>query len=165
MKRIINGLMILAIMLNSCAAYAQKNITSNKLTHGMVKKYIERGVTTQEEIIALFGGPNITTISKAGQEVWIYERISYTNTTQGGADPGAILLGSATGAGIGAIVGHQERRAGEGALIGGAVGGLAGLLAGWKNPVNEQGSRSVTLMLWFDGNDVVKDYSVMSTNY
>lgn len=40
------------------------------------------------------------------------------------------LLGSAAGAGIGAIVGHQKGRTAEGALIGGAVGGGAGYIIG-----------------------------------
>lgn len=40
------------------------------------------------------------------------------------------LVGSAAGAGIGAIVGHQSGRTGEGALIGGAVGGGAGYIVG-----------------------------------
>ncbi len=40
------------------------------------------------------------------------------------------LLGSAAGAGIGAIVGHQSGKTAQGALIGGAVGGGAGYILG-----------------------------------
>ena len=49
------------------------------------------------------------------------------------ATPGqkGALLGSAAGAGLGAIIGHQVgRHAGEGALIGAAAGGLGGALLG-----------------------------------
>ena len=48
-----------------------------------------------------------------------------TTPTQQGA-----LLGGGTGAGIGAIIGHQKGKTAEGALIGGAVGALAGGLIG-----------------------------------
>lgn len=46
-------------------------------------------------------------------------------TTQKGAGVGAV-----TGAGLGAIIGHQSGRTGEGAAIGAAVGGLGGALIG-----------------------------------
>lgn len=48
-----------------------------------------------------------------------------TTPTQQGA-----LLGGGTGAGIGAIIGHQKGKTAEGALIGGAAGALAGGLIG-----------------------------------
>jgi uncharacterized protein YcfJ len=48
-----------------------------------------------------------------------------TRTRAEGAGAGALL-----GAGIGAIIGNQSGRAWEGALIGGAVGGLGGLAVG-----------------------------------
>ncbi|MBN1587407.1 MAG: zinc ribbon domain-containing protein [Candidatus Omnitrophica bacterium] len=38
--------------------------------------------------------------------------------------------GSAAGAGLGAIIGHQSGKTGEGALIGAAAGGLTGALLG-----------------------------------
>jgi uncharacterized protein YcfJ len=49
------------------------------------------------------------------------------NTTPG--QDGAIV-GTALGAGLGAIVGNQSGHAGEGALIGGAAGALTGGLIG-----------------------------------
>ena len=48
-----------------------------------------------------------------------------TTPTQKGA-----LAGSAVGAGLGAIIGHQSGDAGKGALIGAAAGGLGGALLG-----------------------------------
>ncbi|MBI1953335.1 MAG: glycine zipper 2TM domain-containing protein [Candidatus Omnitrophica bacterium] len=40
------------------------------------------------------------------------------------------VVGSAVGAGLGAIIGHQSGETGKGALIGAAAGGLAGALLG-----------------------------------
>ena len=48
-----------------------------------------------------------------------------TTPTQKGA-----VAGSAIGAGLGAIIGHQSGNAGKGALIGAAAGGLGGALIG-----------------------------------
>ena len=49
------------------------------------------------------------------------------NTT--GATDGAVI-GTAWGAGLGAIVGNQSGRAGEGALIGAGAGAITGALTG-----------------------------------
>ena len=48
-----------------------------------------------------------------------------TTPTQQGA-----LLGGGTGAGIGAIIGHQKGKTAQGALIGGAAGAAIGALVG-----------------------------------
>ena len=48
-----------------------------------------------------------------------------TTPTQQGA-----LLGGGTGAGIGAIIGHQKGKTAQGALIGGAAGAALGALVG-----------------------------------
>ncbi|MCX5638770.1 MAG: glycine zipper domain-containing protein [Planctomycetota bacterium] len=59
--------------------------------------------------------------------------VSLISVLTGGCESSAqtgAALGGLTGAGIGAIVGHQSGRATEGALIGGAVGTGAGYLLG-----------------------------------
>jgi hypothetical protein len=47
-------------------------------------------------------------------------------------------VGTAAGAGIGAIVGHQKGKATEGALIGGAVGGGTGYIIGNEGDKKQQ---------------------------
>ena len=44
------------------------------LSYGMVTSKVEKNVTTQEEILKLFGAPNITTIDSNGDETWVYEK-------------------------------------------------------------------------------------------
>lgn len=51
-------------------------------------------------------------------------------TTQKGA-----AVGSAIGAGAGAIIGHQSGKTAEGAAIGAAVGGLGGALIGEQTAI------------------------------
>lgn len=62
-------------------------------------------------LLALSGCENIGTAAQS-------------KTVQGG------VLGSALGAGTGAIIGHQTGRAGEGAAIGAGLGAVGGALAG-----------------------------------
>src|SRR4030095_15266749 len=41
-----------------------------------------KGVTTQHDLLRLFGGPNLTTVNEAGLETWIYERtLTQTDST------------------------------------------------------------------------------------
>ena len=67
--------------------------------------------------------------------IWIFmvAVLSATIWLQGGCESSGqtgALLGSAAGAGVGALVGHQSGKTAEGALIGGAVGGGAGYIIG-----------------------------------
>ena len=36
--------------------------------------YLEKGTTTQNDVLGVFGAPNITTIDTSGQEVWTYQK-------------------------------------------------------------------------------------------
>jgi hypothetical protein len=156
---------VMVLVFAAASAFAQAPAGAGGLTYGTATKMIKKGETTQTEIIQAFGAPNITTVSKKGEEVWTYDRISYTQSSQGGADTKMILLGGAAGAGLGAIIGNQSKSLGKGALLGGILGAIGGWLWGHANPVYEQGSKTATLMLWFDENKVVKEYSITTTQF
>jgi hypothetical protein len=59
----------------------------------MAKKSIEKGRTTQHEILTMFGGPNIVTKNKSGNEVWTYERMSAESSHSEGLFDILILRG------------------------------------------------------------------------
>src|SRR5262245_29819907 len=44
------------------------------LSYGLVTSQVRKGVTTQLELVQLFGSPNISTFDSAGIESWVYER-------------------------------------------------------------------------------------------
>ena len=85
-------LFVLSILL-SCAPYGAQNqpVQKSNLTAGTVKKEIIKNKTTQAEIIQLFGSPNLMTMDSDGNEVWNYNRMSYSTTTS--SDDVLILWG------------------------------------------------------------------------
>jgi len=50
------------------------NQKQDTLSYGMVTSKVEKNVTTQSQLIELFGGPNIATTGSDGLETWVYER-------------------------------------------------------------------------------------------
>ncbi len=114
-------------------------IQKSNLTAGMVKKEIVEGITTQNEILQLFGAPNIITHNKTGNEVWTYDKVSVER--------------SASSGGIGGI--------GGGAGSDGGGGGMVGI-SGSKSSVS---ARTFTLMIEFDDNAVVKRRSYRASSF
>jgi hypothetical protein len=93
----------------------------------MAKTKIIKGATTQNEILTVFGAPNIVTKNKSGNEVWTYDRMSVES---GSSD----------------------------------VYGTAILVGGVGNRTSTS-TRSFTLMIEFDENNVVKDFSYRSSTF
>ncbi len=112
-----------------CATFPREEepTTSSNLTVGVVEKEIVKGKTTQAEILNLFGSPNIVTKNSEGDEVWNYNRMSYT--TKVGSDGGSLLLW------------------------------------GGSRAMSTATTKSFDLILTFDQNDIVKNYSVISASY
>jgi len=102
------------------------------LTAGMVKTEVTKGVTTQAEILEVFGAPNIITLNSDEDEVWNYHRMAFVST-ESASGVLAILWGGWAAGGGGA------RRAAASAT-----------------------TRSFDLILTFDEKDVVKEYKVIS---
>ena len=120
-------LFVLSFFIFSCNSYkygaADQESKDSNLTFGMVKSKVEKGVTTQEEILKLFGSPNITTKNKSNDEVWSYNKMSVVNK-----------------------------------------GGQTSFMSGGKASSSST-TTSFDLIISFDENDVVKDYSVISTKF
>ncbi|MDR1691691.1 MAG: hypothetical protein LBR35_02525 [Rickettsiales bacterium] len=132
MKKIIISLFALTL-LPACTT-PKETIAPQKsnLTYAMVKSKIIKGQTTQNEIISLFGSPNIITKNSDGHEVWTYSKQSSDKSAQS----------SSFGAGIPLFIGYGS--------------------------ASSSSSKTITnfdLIITFDKNDVVKDYSVLSSQF
>ncbi len=57
--------------------------TESNLTAGMAKITIQKGVTSQAEVMEVFGPPDLVT-HRDGQQIWTYDKISYEYESSGG---------------------------------------------------------------------------------
>lgn len=105
----------------------------SNLTPGMVQTKIVKCVTTKNEILGIFGPPNIITKNKSGKEVWTYERQSVTSTSRGSATEAYGTIG---------------------------IAGVGGSRTGSSQ---ETSTSTFTLMITFAEDDIVENYSMMST--
>ena len=68
-----------AFLLSGCASV--QPVERGNLTPGMAKTKIIKGQTTQNEVLEVFGAPNIVTKNKSGNEVWTYDKASIETGT------------------------------------------------------------------------------------
>jgi hypothetical protein len=78
MKKIVY-LFVLVLLISGCASV--QPVQKGNLTPGMAKTKIIKGQTTQNEILEVFGAPNIITKNKSGNEVWTYDKASVETGT------------------------------------------------------------------------------------
>ena len=119
-------LSFLFLSLSACTSYkygTEGKAEKSNLTMGMVKSQVIKGQTTQDEILKLFGSPNLVSKNKSNKEVWSYNKMSVENKA-----------------------------------------GSTDFFAG-QRASQSSSSKSFDLIITFDENDVVTDYSVVSTAY
>ena len=61
--------------------------TPSALSYGTATGRVKKDVTTQQELLDLFGGPSVMTTDKDGAEVWMYDKT--TSTVSGSTDQNA----------------------------------------------------------------------------
>jgi hypothetical protein len=124
---------------------------SSALSYGTVTASVQRNKTTQLQILENFGGPNISTTDADGSEVWVYER-SVTQTdiaTQSKDYQGAVNLGVSFG------FPH----------FGASGGGSAGVMKANGTSSTSAGTRTLTVIVKFNPDKTVRDYSVRATTF
>lgn len=125
----------LILSLGACVTGSNQPGDKTNLTFGAVKSQIKKGETTQVEIVKLLGSPNITSKNKKGQEVWTYSRTGTTN----------------------------EKASASGGILFGASGLLGG--AGGSKAVDTTSVSTFDLIITFNDNDIVDDYSVVTSKF
>lgn len=121
------ALFLLPFLLFACATSGVREMSNTNLTSGRVKMEVKKGVTTQADILKIFGAPNIVTKNRSDNEVWNYNRMSY-ESAYGSDDVGLIFWGG-------------------------------------SRAVSSATTKSFDLIIIFDDNDVVLDYSIISASF
>ncbi len=130
------------------------------LSYGMVTGRVKKGVTTQQEIVDLFGGPSTMTTDKDGTEVWMYDKTS--STVSGGyAQSGAQADKSeasvmASFLGIPLITGASNVNAAAQSQSAQSSQGTSTITRSIK---------TITFIIKFNEDKTVKDYAVRHASY
>lgn len=110
----------------------------SNLTVGMIKSKVVEGRSTQNDVIELFGSPNLITTNSEGNEVWTYNRSSY-NTKQTSGNANAGILGT------------------------GAILWIFGASA--SSAVSNASTSSFDFIVTFNKKGVVEKYKIISASY
>ncbi len=121
----------------------QRTIQRDPLSYGAVNSQVKKGETTQEDIVRLFGAPNITTINAGSEEVWVYDRISSSSQQNGWSEARRF----ATYFGLGP---YQSANATASAKTGSE---------------RESSTQTLTVIITFDSAKKVKDFSSRATQF
>ena len=141
----------------SVASSAEK---PSALSYGTATGLIKKGITTQQELLEMFGGPNVMTTDKDGDEVWVYDKTASTisgNSNQKGKET-------------------SQSEAGNMAYYFGIplIGGVSRLNGSAKDQSNREGHtetdlttsvKTITFIIKFNMDKTVKGYSVRQASY
>jgi hypothetical protein len=78
----------------------------SNLTAGQAKLHLQKGQTTQAEVLEVFGPPDLVT-HRDDMQVWTYDKMRYDVQSGGGFLLGGVAYGS--GAGLGGIAGSRQQ--------------------------------------------------------
>lgn len=102
-------------------------VQKSNLTVGMIKNKVEKGRTTQTEILQIFGAPNLITKNKDDNEVWSYNKMSVEASLE--SDFSTLIL----------------------------IGG--------SSATASKTTSSFDWIITFDKNEIVENYSIISSSY
>jgi len=122
-----------------CVAIQPVTDRNSTLTQGNVQMNLEVGRTTKDQVLETFGAPNVTTRDGEGREVWTYQRSARVSQSTSQSGFWTIILTGSRGAG---------------------GGGLGTSAEGFETT-----SRMITLIIKFDGADVVTDFRSRTSNF
>jgi len=121
--------------------------TASALSYGSVTSQVQRGKTTQMELLQLFGGPSIATTDRDGTETWVYER-SATQT-----DVQANSQAAQGAASLGAFFKYVDVQAGGSMARSATASSMSSSI------------RSLTVIVKFAPDKTVADYSVRASTF
>lgn len=125
----------------------QKPPTASALSYGGVTSQVQKDRTTQLELVQMFGGPSISTTDAEGSEVWIYERAVTETERQSRSE------GWQAAANLGLFFSALN--------LGG--GGSTGKSS--SSGSTSTSFRSLTVIVKFNPNKTVKEYSVRASQF
>jgi len=134
--------LILAALVSACSASQHRaevqDPVGDELTVGTVQKEIRVGMSGAE-VAAILGSPNIVSTDENRREVWIYDKVS---TESAYSTSNALVLGG--------LVSSS-----------GAGGGILGKRAG----ATSSSQKTLTIIIKFDDDAMVRDFAYHSSKF
>ena len=124
------------------AADVKKGTDDDELTVGTVQREIYQGMSGAE-VAQVLGSPNIVSTDEKRREVWIYDKVATDtvySTSQGGV--AALILGGT-----------------------GGIGGLGAGSTGYDAGAKSTSQRTLTIIIKFDEERKVRDFSYHSSRF
>ena len=116
----------------------------DKLTLGTVQSKIKKGMN-QTEVLEVLGSPNIVTKNKSGNEVWTYDKVGSSQSSSSG---------------VSATYGQAQLNQGFWAFLFGGTTNSA-----QSNSGSSTESKSLTVIITFDSDSTVSDFTYQSLKY
>ena len=146
MKKLMTTAVICALATGcTTAAQHQRDVNSydeEKLTVAAVQRSVREGMSGAD-VLASLGSPNIISTDKDRNEVWVYDRV------------GTEYVHSESGVGLISLVGAASSSA-----VGGALPTY-----NQKSGASRRSQRTLTIIVRFDENKLVKDYSYHASRF
>ncbi|MGA2171780.1 MAG: hypothetical protein ABSG82_02035 [Sedimentisphaerales bacterium] len=131
------------------------DVKQSGLSYGMVTSRVQKGVTTQAELIDLFGGPNIATTDSDGLETWVYERTSSQSeiSQEGSQDVNASSKINRLGVFFGIGTSNEETSKSDTRVKSASTTSVTHSI------------KTLTVVVKFNKDKTVRDYSVRTANF
>lgn len=105
MKALYISIVVIAVGIVGCVQVPPRGIgtdAKNPLTTGQIQITLKKDVTTQSEVVEVFGSPNLVSLNADGIEVWTYQRHATVAAASSSSTYGTIILfgGSQNAAGF-----------------------------------------------------------------
>lgn len=140
---------------NASSSTSKQASERSALSYGMITSRVKKDVTTQSELVELFGGPNIATTDSEGLETWVYERTSSESETVRDETRKASTQSEISRFGVFFGLG-----------VAGKDSGKAETQSKVKGRTKTRHSiKSITVIVKFNANKTVKNYSVRSSSF
>ena len=142
---------VLCLSLTGClsAGYhrdAVRDDAGDRLSIAKVQQEIYQGMSSAD-VVAVLGSPNMVTTDAERREVWVYDKVT-TERVYSTSNGGLGLL-------LGGVAGGSD---------GGGFGGISGNY-GRGSGASSTNQRTITIIIKFDKNNRVRDYSYRQSSF
>jgi hypothetical protein len=97
MKKLIALFPLLALVACMGTLPVGEPMSKSNLTSGQVSMTLKKNITTQAEVVEVFGAPNLVTQNADGEDVWTYQKnATVANATSNSSYATIILLGGSS---------------------------------------------------------------------